>query len=338
MRMRGSAVVAMAVASGVWAGSAHAGERVRARLTYAPDAGIASCPSDRELRDAVAARLGYDPFEESTPAPAEAPRDVVVAVHRRGTGIVGVLELRGPKPGQRELASPSGDCRELLDSFAVAIAIGIDPSSLTRPTGEPPPPAPLPPPTPPPQPPPQPPGPPPAERPAPPAPEPAPSDAVAARLGGGPLVMFGELPATAPALAVTLGLRWRWLEPTIEGLATLPVTQSAPGAGRINASLIGASLVPCGHAEVFFGCLGLTLGALRGEGEGVPMPLQGSQLYAGASARAGAEIALSRSVWLRGYAEAVAPLTRIALQLAAQDVWRMPSVAGRVGAAVGILF
>jgi hypothetical protein len=324
-------LVVAALAGGV-AGTAHAGERVHARLSYAPDGDVTRCPTERELKDAVASRLGYDPFEADA-AEGATPREVIVQVHRRGTGIVGTLELRGPRPGQRELSSPSGDCRELLDSFAVAIAIGIDPASLTRPPGEPPPTLLAPPPTPPPVPVVPPPGPPPSERAA---PVPV-SDPIDVRLGAGPLLMFGELPVTAPALAVTLGVRWRWLESSIEGLAALPVSLDVP-AGRITASMLGASVVPCAHAEIFFGCVALTLGALRGDGERVATPLHGSQLYAAASGRAGAELALSRVVWLRGYVEAVAPLTRITLQLAAQDVWRMPTVAMRVGAAAGIRF
>jgi len=308
-------------------GVARASDRVHARLTYGPDPDIERCPTEREVRDAVAARMGYDPFEAAPGAAAEA-REVVVLVRRRGGGVVGSLELRGPHPGQRELASPSGDCREVLDSFAVAIAIGLDPSSLTRPIGDAPP-APLPPPPvavdPPTV---------PAERPVAP---PAPSDPIDVRLGGGPVVSFGELPATAPALAVSIGLRWRWIEPTVEGLATLPVSHAST-AGTVTASLLAVGVVPCGHADMLFACVGLSLGTLRGEGEGIARPLHGSQLYAAASARGGAELAITRSVWVRGYAEAVAPVTRITLQLAAQDVWRMPSVAARVGAAAGVRF
>jgi hypothetical protein len=334
-------LASMAGACGMSEGAAEADERAHARLTYAPDADVERCPSERELKDAIASRLGYDPFEGE---PGD--REVVVQVHRRGSGIVGLLELRGPRPGKRELTSPRGDCRELLDAFAVAVAIGIDPASLTRPAAEPlPPPSPsmsastgappsassasgnvasvnvAPSPA--------------AEQPA----APAKNDSLDVRLGGGPVVLVGELPAPAPGLAVSIGLRWKWLEPSVEGVATLPVSVGAPaGSGKITASLLAASFVPCGHAEVFFGCVGLTLGALRGEGEGIATPLHGSQLYAGASARGGAEIAVSRSVWLRGYVEAVAPLTRITLQLASQDVWRMPPVAARVGAAAGVRF
>lgn len=315
-------------------GVARAGDRIHARLTYGPDPDVERCPTARELRDAVAARIGYDPFEAAPAGEAEAePREVIVRVHKAAAGIVGSLELRGPHPGQRELASPRGDCREVLDSFAVAIAIGLDPSSLTRPSGDPPPsppPSPAPPSLPPAM---EAPGP-PAERPGAPL---AQSDPIDVRLGAGPVVLFGELPAAAPALAVAVGLRRRWLEPGVEGLATLPVSQSS-GAGSVTASLLAVTLLPCGHASVLFGCLGLTLGRLRGEGEGVAGPLHGSELYMAASARGGAELAVTRSIWIRGYAEAVAPLTRITLQLAAQDVWRVPSVAARVGAAAGIRF
>ena len=337
MPLRCVAMMAVVAAYAVlgFTGVAGADERIHARLTYAPDADIEHCPTEREVKDAVASRLGYDPFVETAPLAGPADREVVVKVRRRGPGIVGSLELRGPRPGQRELASPHGDCREVIDAFAVAIAIGIDPSSLSRPPPDSPPPvpppeapAPLPAPA----------SPAPAAPPAADVPAPAPKgEPVELRLGAGPLVLFGELPATAPSLAVTFGARWKWLEPTLEGLAALPVSLDAP-RGRITASLLAVSLVPCGHVDVFFGCFGVTVGALRGEGEGVATPLHGSQLYAAASARAGAELPLSRVVWLRGYAEAVAPMTRITLQLAAQDVWSMPSVAARVGAAVGVLF
>jgi hypothetical protein len=333
-------VAAMIGALAMGPASALADERVNASLTYAPDADIERCPTAPELKDAVAARVGYDPFDGArAPGPDAARREVVVAVHRRGAGIVGVLELRGPRPGTRELVSPNGDCRELLDALAVAIAIGIDPASLTRPPGEPPPPAAAPPsPSPAPVPAPAPLGsapPPEADR----APAAPPKEPVEVKLGAGPVVLFGELPATAPAIAVGLGVRWKWLEPTVEGIGTLPVALDARGGqGRVTASLIAAALVPCGHADVFFGCVGVTFGALRGEGELVGSARRGSQFYSGASGRAGAELAISRTVWVRAYAEAVAALTHIALQLAAQDVWRVPSVAARVGATAGIRF
>lgn len=325
-------LVAVAGALTLTSAVAHASERVHARLTYGPDPDVERCPTERDLRDAVAARLGYDPFDGTLDAPDEG-REVVVLVHKRGAGIVGALELKGPRPGQRELASPRGDCREVLDSFAVAIAIGLDPASLTRPPGEPPqPPPPSPPSFVPPSTPPVDSAPPAAEHPVAVA-----KDPVDVRIGGGPVALFGELPSATGALAVSLGLRWRWLEPSLEGLASLPVTASL-GAGKVSASLLTLGVVPCGRVDLVFGCVGISLGSLRGEAEGVPGPLQGSSFYASVSARAGVELALTRSIWLRGYAEGVAPLTHVTLQLASQDVWTVPSVAARVGASAGIRF
>ena len=149
--------------------------------------------------------------------------------------------------------------------------------------------------------------------------------------------MFGELPATAPALVVSFAARWRWLELTLEGLATLSVSREAT-TGRVNASLLAMSVLPCAHVELFIGCLGVSLGALRGEGDGIDSPRHGTELYASAIARGGIELPVAKAVSIRMYGEAVAPLTRITLQLAAQEVWRMPSVAARLGATAGVQF
>ncbi|HVH48156.1 MAG TPA: hypothetical protein VM925_37740, partial [Labilithrix sp.] len=107
---------------------AHAEVQARARLSYVVEAGAETCPAEPEMRDLVAARLGYDPFA------ADAQQEVVVRIGRRARGIAGAFELKGPKPGQREIASPGGDCREVADALATAIAISLDPASLGRPT------------------------------------------------------------------------------------------------------------------------------------------------------------------------------------------------------------
>ncbi|MDB4942976.1 MAG: hypothetical protein JWP97_2510 [Labilithrix sp.] len=311
-------------------GMARAQERPRARLTYSPSPDVADCPSEREVRDAVAARLGYDAFDatqQDAAATRDVMREVVITVKRRGVGIVGSFELRGPRPGQRELASEAGDCRGVVDTFVVAIAVAVDPSSLTRPIAEPPPAAPVPVPAPP---------------PAPPSPEPPPPAAAPPpwRVSAGPVVLFGELPAAAPGITVMVGRRFGWLSANVEGLATLDVSATRAALGTVHASLLGAAIAPCVHLDPFFACGALTLGALRGEGEGVTgiRPLHGSEAYAAASARAGAELPLTRALWLRAEAAAVVPITRIGLQLASQDVWRTSPVAARVGASLGVSF
>ena len=300
-----------------------------ARLSYSTAPDVEHCPDERDVRDAVAARLGYDPFDAVHDDPSTT-RDVIVVVKKSGKGIVGSLEVKGPNPGRRELESPSGDCREVVDALTVAIAIGLDPASLTGPALSPPPPLALPP---------GPPGaspPPSADRPESPPP-PRDRNPVHVRVGVGPVVMFGELPSPAAGFVVSAAARYRAFEPTIEGLATLPVSQSG-AVGSVDASLLAVTLLPCGRIDPLFACVGMTLGSLHGEASGVGGPLRGSDFYSAASVRGGAELPLGSSFYVRGYVEAVAPITRITLQLASQDVWRMSSVAARVGASVGVLF
>ena len=49
------------------AGAASAGARERVAFVYERGGGAASCPDERELTEAIAARLGYDPFAEPAP-------------------------------------------------------------------------------------------------------------------------------------------------------------------------------------------------------------------------------------------------------------------------------
>ncbi len=314
---------------------AGADEREQAHLTYTHDADLERCPNERELRDAVGARLGYDPFVEV------AAREVGVTVTRRGGGIVGTLSLKGPRAGQREIVSPRGDCHEVVDALAVAIAIGIDPSSLARPPGTPPPatPGPAGPP----------PGPPPPAAPPPPlaapteSPPPAPPlPLVAVGATAGILGLFGESPATTGALALGAGLRVRAFEARLEGAASLAsrvsVAGGAIGGGKISASLLTGSFLPCVRVKVAFGCAMVTVGALRGEGSGVAEPLRASAVYAAVGARAGVDIPIRGSFFARAHVDGLAPLSRITLQLGGQDVWTVPSFAARVGVAGGVWF
>jgi len=332
--MRGvRAGLSIGLALAAAAGHARADEAERVFLVYA-HGDVERCPSERELRDAVASRLGRDPFEGATegdPARAE------VQVKRRGAGVVGVLVMRGPRPGQREIASPTGDCREVVDALAVALAIGIDPGSLTRPSPPPVSPA-VPQPLPPPALPPPPSVPPSGAGADAPTPPPGRSrDAVAVTVGAGPMALFGELPASAVGGLLHVGLRWRWLEPRIEGLATVPVTLETSG-GAVTASLLAVGLAPCAHAGLAFGCVELTLGTLSGEGSKIPVAIRATELYASAQARAGIEIELSRVVALQAWGGMVAPLTRVHLELDRREVWQGPRLAARVGAAVTLRF
>jgi hypothetical protein len=112
------------------------GERARLELTR--DAGAMSCPDEQALVDAVASRLGYDPFD-----PSAAP-GVSVHFRRDGQTLRAVVEMHtaaGEPKGARALASSALDCQELAESTALTISILLDPRSGLGPRPPRPPPA-----------------------------------------------------------------------------------------------------------------------------------------------------------------------------------------------------
>src|SRR5689334_19329560 len=81
-------------------------EHPQAQLRYEREGGTESCPDEDELRHAVAARLGYEPFS------AGSKRVVSVRVTRRPRELVGRVEIHdenGALKGSRELTSPTKD-------------------------------------------------------------------------------------------------------------------------------------------------------------------------------------------------------------------------------------
>jgi hypothetical protein len=84
------------------------------------------CPDEQALRHEVAARVGYDPFF------AWAKRTIVASVTRRGGAFVATVDMvddDGVSHGARELRT-EGECRELLDAVALAIAMEACAGSL----------------------------------------------------------------------------------------------------------------------------------------------------------------------------------------------------------------
>ena len=305
----------------MWTANARA-DQVSAHLTYLAEPGLDRCPTARELTDAVAARLGYDPFA-MTP-PKDGPVDVVVTVKRQKERVVGKLVLGGAHGGERVIES--SDCREAVDALAVAVAIGIDPSSLAGPTPEPPPPPP----------------PPVIEAPPPPPPlektEPAPPPARSAlqgRVVGGVAGFFGELPNSAAGLAIGASLRWRWLEPTIDGFASFAASKSA-SEGSVSASIAGAILAPCVHVDPLFGCVTFTLGNFHGDGQNLAVANHADEFYSAVGARIGAELRIAGPVFGRLAGEVDAPATKISLHVDDREIWSSPRVALRIGLSLGV--
>jgi len=80
------------------------------------------------MRRAVAAQLGYDPFQD------DATTAVQATVGKKGERLVGRVEVRRPgeAPGVRELSSHEMNCVSLGSAMALSISIAIDPLAITR--------------------------------------------------------------------------------------------------------------------------------------------------------------------------------------------------------------
>lgn len=290
----------------------------RVRLLYAIGAGAEQCPDIGAMREAVAARLGYVPWHE------DAPRVVAVALSRDGRGLLARIELRSNAhmTGQRELTSTRPDCRELAGAVELAISLAIDPLSLTRPWGKPPPQA--------------------GDH------EPTPDQqagvrakpsaprrlSVSASAGG--LVAFGSAPAVAGGIAVQGRLRWRDLSVGLEGRFDFPAYMDVAG-GEVSTSLAMGSLLGCWHLWHAAGCAVFGVGGLRGTGHGLGDAQSHTLPYLTGGLRLGGEIPLVSVLALRVYGDLLGALSRVTLRTSdaqASEIWSNPAVSGALGLAL----
>src|SRR5687767_15544352 len=104
--------------------AANAGAAGGSRLVYGRASGAGLCPDESELRAAVRARLGYDPFFPW------ADQTIVVHVasrpNRRLSGKVYLVDSQGRASPEREFTTTADECNELVLALALAIVITLD--------------------------------------------------------------------------------------------------------------------------------------------------------------------------------------------------------------------
>ncbi len=311
-----------------------------ARLRYELGPGADGCPDEQALRNAVAARLGYDPFSDA------APRTLRARVESAGAERVATVRMEGADGkslGERRLTSRAADCGELAAAMQLAITIAIDPLVLTRPAPE------L---TPPPPPvvdtPPPPPPPPPAstepERYAfhpqvrqVPEEELEPAAPLDWGLGVGPLASTG-----APRLAVGahafVELRYKRFSLALEGRADLPAGIRVGQDGEVSTWLAGGGLTPCVRWEVFGVCAVAMAGLQGGSASNLPEARSVSTPLFEVGARAMADLRLTKVFSLRFHLDGRVPVTRTTLTVSGTPVWSTPTLAAALGlSAVGHL-
>ncbi|HUB09090.1 MAG TPA: hypothetical protein VMB50_18920 [Myxococcales bacterium] len=314
---------------------ASAQETPSARLTYERGPGAERCPSETALREAVSARLGYDPFRSG------APTAIAVSLRRAQEGLSALVVLRGPTGvlGRRAISSRASDCTELASALELAVCIAIDPLVLTR------------------------------ARPAPPPPPPAPAPAPAVKtvvIRTPPAVakpaperkarrsnlwprewllsasVAGSLDsAPAPALGPTVQVEARWplLSLALEGRADAPATGPAL-VGQLQTSLLMVTLVPCYRLGIFGACALVSAGVQEATSQGLPVTNHVVSPYAAVGARALAEIPLGRWLALEIAVDVRAPTQQTTYtvngKVDGQTDWVTPPVSGSL--ALGLAF
>jgi hypothetical protein len=311
-----------------WIGVAIALSTVRAaanpsaRLLYVRGPGADLCPNEEAVRASVAARLGYDPFFLS------APTTILVEITRDGdhfAALVKLIDSQGVERGTRRLATPTGNCVDLIGTLALTISLVIDPVSLAVSPVPPDPTAAAPP---------------PAAPPAAPIPvgvpaataerAPAPLRPDATRFFAGVSVLgsLGSALAPTAGAAVFGGARRGWGSLRVEARGDLPAAAPTPPAARSWALV--ASAVPCAHWRSAFACATVGVESIQASGNAAE-PRKAETLVAILGGRLGVEIAATDRFALAVYAGWFAPLQHPRIEIDGVPVHDFPAVAGDVG-------
>src|SRR5262245_12589265 len=115
------ALVALLLTAGISRTALAAPSRI-AKLTYSRSTGASDCPDADVIRAGVAARLGYEPFDDG------AELVVTATVNRTGHTLEARIVIGGAGGGataERKLVSRQSDCAELASAMELAISIAI---------------------------------------------------------------------------------------------------------------------------------------------------------------------------------------------------------------------
>jgi hypothetical protein len=337
-------------------GSSVAHATPTARLVYLRGSGAETCADQATLRQAVAARLGYDPFRPL------ADNTVSVSVTRspgRFEAQVVLIDTNNLERGNRKLVTRDA-CGELTAALALTISIALDPLSLTRiPDSV-------------------------ATVPASPAPTPAnatatdnaaevdadPAGALLPKVtlasppvlpasvqspraravastvrevwftaGLGAHAAFGAAPAPAFGLNAYGGIRYgARLAFDLGARLDLPASRGTAEGGAVTTSLYALALASCLRFSPLALCPVVTVGQLRAETSDISQPRASKLLYLAVAGRATVAIAIVKNVFVQLAGEFGAPLQPYEFQLNGKTVFTLPPAYGMLGVSPSILF
>jgi len=310
----------------------------------------AHCPDEAALREAIAARIGRDPFvaaDDAGPAPGPSRgRPLVhVTLERVGPRVLAHVAMQsaaGTVVSRRELSEQAARCDELVLALAVSLGITFDvspddaaidePAALGSGTpagsvvmmslqnleapvasqGDAAGGAPRPP---------------PAEvrtRTVAPASSPAPAQPRLRVLASG-AVQLGAQPEPAAALLAGAGVRFGWISVLADLRFASGVRVESTDGATASTTWAGAALAPCAHVDRWGVCVVAEIARLSGRGSGVAAPREASLWLASAGLSGLGEWWITRSLALHARAELTLPATSVELRLDDRTLWRTPA-------------
>ncbi|MFO0757837.1 MAG: hypothetical protein U0359_15180 [Byssovorax sp.] len=295
-------------------------------LRYAQPPGTV-CPGEPMLHQEVARRMGYDPFRLGAADHLDA------SILREGAGLAAVVALAnaaGVRQWDKRFAVRDENCPALIAAMSSHISYMLAPArplAPAAPFGQVPAAPPIMPP------------------PLPQAPDaPKPAEPKASRplfeMGLSPVFLLGSAPSPAFGLRLQAGARLMPFSITAELRWDAPISagvETVPGA-RIATTMLGGSLVPCGHISYFVGCALVTAGRMSGESTGVSVTKKDDSAYVGAGARAAFELRFTENLAGRIFVEGLGSIRNVQIVLDRAEVWHTTPVTGAAGATFVTLF
>jgi hypothetical protein len=300
-----AAVVALCLA-----GPAFAQTPRKVRFEYARQDGATACPDLATLQAGVAARLGYEPFDDRAD---DLVRATIHQSGHAGHGLEARIEMtdaKGSPKAERRLVSSQRDCAELASAVELAVSIAIDPFRLAQPA---------------------------VRSTDPPASPSKPGRPLSGRAEAGIVGGLGTAPSRTIGVAAGAAIRGGDLSLGLEGRADLPASTSLR-VGEASASLLVASLVPCAHFRMVATCALATAGALRASGHGLVDARKVTLPYVALGARLALAIPLTTRLSVALHGDLTTPLTETQLQVDGATVWTSPSLSLALGIGVAATF
>lgn len=266
-------------------------------LEYAPGPLAASCPGEKLLHEEIGRRIGYDPFDATSPLRLT----VTIARSKEAYRVAGTIRDAGKATFVE--AFTDTDCVSAVTMMARALAAEL--TTVHAPI-----PAPIP-----------------APVPAPPPPCPAlpasPPNRVRFRVAASTAVNFNLSPAVLTGPVVSAGVRYSSLSLALEGRALFAPMVDVSGI-HVVPSFYSGAVAACGHHAMLFGCGRFELGTLRFEAPSGVKATPFNASFAGLGVQAGVEWFFSEHIALNGYADLRVSITNSTELRSARDhriVW-----------------